>query len=66
MDPMVADNFVGEWVVPPPLVEVDGEAELMVSSVHDSWVYRKQLQYLICWMGYDALTWEPSMVWDGL
>jgi hypothetical protein len=50
----------------PPLVEVDGKEEYQVSSVENSQVYRNQLQYLIRWMGYDSLTWEPARFVDRL
>ena len=63
---MLNDPLVGQRVEPPPPVEVDGEEEYQVSSVEDSRVYRSQLQYLIRWMGYDSLTWEPAKFVDGL
>jgi hypothetical protein len=50
------DPFMGQRVVPPPPVEVNGEEEYQVSSIEDSRVYASQLQYLIQWMGYDSLT----------
>ena len=68
-DMIVEDPLVGQRVEPPPpppSVEVDGEEEYQVSSVEDSRVYRNQLQYLIRWMGYDSLTWEPAKFVDGL
>jgi hypothetical protein len=29
-------------------------------------VYQNQLQYLVRWMGYDQMTWEPARDVDGL
>jgi hypothetical protein len=63
---VVEDSLVGQWVEPPPSVEVDGEEEYQVSSIEDSRVNRKQLQYLIWWTGYDLLTWEPVKIVDGI
>jgi len=37
-----------------------------VLSVEDSRLYQIPLQYLICWMGYDSLTWEPAKFVNGL
>jgi hypothetical protein len=66
LDPVVADPLEAQVVLPPTPVEIDGEEEYQVSSVEDSWVYENQLQYLIRWMGYDSLTWEPAKFVDGL
>jgi glycosylphosphatidylinositol phospholipase D len=66
LDPVVEDPLKGEGVLPPPPVEVDGEEEYQVSGVEDSRVYRNQLQYLVRWMGYESLTWEPAKFVDGL
>jgi hypothetical protein len=37
---------------------VEGEPEYEVEEVLDSWMFRRQLQYLIKWRGWDILTWE--------
>ena len=66
LDPIVSDPLRGQRVVPPPLLEVDGEEEYQVSSVEDCRMYRNQLQYLIRWTGYDSVTWEPAKFVDGL
>ena len=66
LEPVVEDPMVGQVVLAPPPVEVDGEEEYQVSSVEDSRIYRNQLQYLIRWTGYDSLTWEPAKFVDGL
>jgi hypothetical protein len=66
LDPVAEDPLEGQVVLPPPPVEVDGEEEYQVSSVEDSRMYRSQLQYLIRWMGYDSLTWEPAKFVNGL
>jgi len=66
LDQVIEDPLVGQRIEPPPSVEVDREEEYQVSSVEDSRMYRSQLQYLIQWMGYDSLTWEPAKFVDGL
>jgi hypothetical protein len=60
----VEDPLVGQVVLPPPPVEVDGEEEYQVQSVEDSRIYRSQLQYLIRWAGYNSLTWQPAKFVD--
>ena len=63
---MIDDPVVGQRIEPPPSVAVDGEEEYQVSSIEDSRMYMSQLQNLIRWTGYDALTWEPAKCVDGL
>jgi hypothetical protein len=47
---------------PPESVVVQGEEEYEINSIIDSRVYRRQLQYLVCWKGYSEgeNTWEPA------
>ena len=66
LDLIVEDALEGQVVLPPPLVEVDDEEEYQVSSVEDSRMYWNLLKYLIRWMGYHSLTWEPAKFIDGL
>jgi len=66
LDPVIEDPLEGQAVLPWPPVEVDGEEEYQMSSVEDCRMYQNQLQYLIRWMGYDSLTWEPKKFVDGL
>lgn len=53
---------------PPPPVEVQNEEHFEVESILDSRYYRRQLQYLVAWKGYDdpsENTWEPvSNLWN--
>jgi hypothetical protein len=51
LDPVVDDPLVGQRVIPPTPIEVDGEEEYQVSGVEDSPVYRNQLQHLVRWTG---------------
>jgi hypothetical protein len=37
---------------------VEGEAEYEVEEVLNSCIFRRQLQYLIQWPGWDVLIWE--------
>ena len=66
LDPVIDDPVIGQWIEPPPSVEVNSEEEYQVSSIEDSRMYRSQLQYLIWWTGYDSLTWELAKFVDGL
>jgi hypothetical protein len=47
LDPVVDDPLEGQVVPPPPPVEVGGADEDQESSVEDSQMYRRQLQYVI-------------------
>ena len=63
---MAEDPLEGRRINLPPPVEVNCEEEYQLSSVEDSRIYRNQLQYHICWTGYDSLTWEPAKFVEGL
>ena len=49
-------------VPPPPAVQVDGHTEYEVQKILDSRIHRRQLQYLVQWVGYgsEENTWEPE------
>jgi hypothetical protein len=66
LDKVVEDPVEGQVFLHPPRVEVDGEQEYEVSSVEDRWPYQNQLQYLIRWMRYNSLTWQPAKFVYGL
>jgi hypothetical protein len=66
LDTVAEDPLPGPKVTLPPPLEVDGDQEYQVDRVEDSRVYRKQLQYLVRWTGYDQMTWEPARDVDGL
>jgi glycosylphosphatidylinositol phospholipase D len=50
---------------PPPPVILDGEEEYEVERIDDSRLFRRQLQYLVKWRGYDERSWEPATKVDG-
>jgi len=54
------DPYPGQYLPPPPPVEVDGEEEYEVDSILDSKRVRGQLKYLVKWTGYEEPTWEPA------
>ena len=63
----VAENpLPGQIEAPPPAVIVNGEEEYKVERIEDSRVFRRQLQYLVKWKGYDERSWEPAVNVDGL
>ena len=66
LDPIARDPLPGQVMMPPPPVEVDGDHEYQVERVEDSRMYRNQLQYLVRWIVYDQMTWEPAKDVDGL
>lgn len=52
----------GELPPPPQAVIVDGEEEYEVDDILDSRMFRRRLEYLVKWKGYDSgsTTWEPA------
>ena len=61
LEPHQANTFPGRVVPPPPPEFVDSNEEFEVHKILDSRIRRRQLEYLVDWVGYDALerTWEP-------
>ena len=60
------DPLPGQVEEAPPAVVVDGVEEYEVERVEDSRMFRRQLQYLVKWKGYDERSWEPATNVDGL
>ena len=59
--PYVPPAFNIQKVPPPPPPElVDDELEYEVESILDSRLHRRQLQYLVKWVGYQEATWQPE------
>ena len=60
LEPAAQDPLPGQRQPPPPPVEIDGEEEWFVDSILDSRMYRRRLQYLVKWTGFDQPDWEPA------
>jgi transposase InsO family protein len=60
LEPAAQDPLPGQRQPPPPPVEIDGEQEWFVDSILDSRMYRRRLQYLVKWTGFDQTNWEPA------
>ena len=65
-EPAASDPFPGQIIPPGPPVEVDGAEDWEVMDLLDSHLFRRRLQYLIKWTGYDDPTWEPAESVNGL
>ena len=60
LEPAARDDPIPGHVAPePPPVEIEGSPEWEVLEILDSRRYRRQLQYLVRWTGYDEPTWQP-------
>jgi hypothetical protein len=56
LEPVRGDPMPGQRLPPPEPVIIDQEPEYEVEDVVDSRIFRRQLQYLIKWHGWDDLT----------
>ena len=60
LEPTTSDPLPGQEQPPPPPVIIDEEPEWEVNEIVDSKFVGKTLRYLVRWVGYADLTWEPS------
>ncbi|OCB91378.1 hypothetical protein A7U60_g1332 [Sanghuangporus baumii] len=45
---------------PPPPVIIDGQEEYEVEEILNSHLHRGKLQFLVKWVGYEEVTWQPE------
>lgn len=60
LEPVPNDPLPGQAIPPPPLIEVEGQEEWEVVEVLDSRHYRRRIQSLVKWLGWDDATWQPT------
>ena len=64
VSPTTESKITGRIPTPPPPIEIHSEDEYEVAKILDNHFWRKQLEYLIEWKGYEstakATSWEPS------
>jgi hypothetical protein len=60
LEPVRGDPMPGQRLPPPEPVIIDREPEYEVEDVVNSRIFRRRLQYLIKWRGWDVLTWEQA------
>jgi hypothetical protein len=60
LEPIHNDPLPGQLPPLPEPIIVEGKPEYEVQDVLDSCIFRRQLQYLIKWHGWDILTWEQA------
>ena len=60
LDPFDDDPLLGQYNPPPLPVIVDDNEEWHVEEILDSRIYRRTLQYLVKWVGFDRPDWEPA------
>ena len=60
LEPAASDPLVGQKQPTSPPTIVDDNIEFEVEEILDSKITRKTLKYLVRWVSYEELTWEPS------
>ena len=60
LDPFDDEPLPGQQNPPPPPVIVDDNEEWHVEEILDSRIYRRRLQFLVKWIGFDRPNWEPA------
>ena len=60
LEPAANNPLAGQKQPVPPTIIVDDNVEFEVEEILDSKLVRQTLKYLVRWVGYDELTWEPS------
>ena len=58
---LAATDPLSEQVSPPlfPVILTEGEEEFEVKAIINSWMHRGCLEFLVRWVGYDRLTYQP-------
>jgi len=60
LEPVTSEPPIpGHIIAPPPPLQIQGSPEWEVEIILDSRYYRRQLQYLVRWEGYDEAPWQP-------
>ena len=59
LEPAASNPLAGQKHPAPPPIIIDDNFESEVEKILDSKLERKTLKYLVRWVGYDELTWEP-------
>ena len=60
LEPAASDPLLGDLQPPPPPVIINEEPEWEVDEIVNYKFVGKTLRYLVRWVGYADLTWEPN------
>ena len=62
MNPVATDPLEGHWQEPSPLILINREKEWLMKEILDAQKIRRSLNYLIKWVEFDNLTWQPAAI----
>ena len=60
MDPVATDPLEGHQQEPSPLILIDKEEKWLMKEILDAWKIRRSLNYLIKWVEFNNLIWQPA------
>jgi hypothetical protein len=64
LEPAASDAYPIQNMEPLPLVEIHSEDEYFIEAILDSRILRRKLQYVIKWVSYTLLDWEPAELYS--
>ena len=60
MNPVVTDPLEGHWQEPSSLILINREEKWLMKEILDAQKIRRSLNYLIKWVEFNNLTWQPA------
>ena len=60
LKPAASNPLAGQKKPSPPPIIVNNNVEFQIEEILDSKLVRKTLKYIVRWVGYNELNWEPA------